>query len=422
MAKNSYIKTSSNDNLYLEGNFKDKNDLFLLVLNIYFILSYISIFISDIRYAKYALPIVVSFLVLQNKKNRIVYELEMAKLYLKYFLYFYVILYLVYFFFQGVFGNNLSFRSIANALFVILPILTVYLLAPLIKVHRIDYYFKYITFLTIGGYVLEKRESLLNSILEWRQIFSAIEDSSVSSESNLYPFLLSLLLLYSFYYKIGWKYSLLILIFVILGFKRIVLLSILVAYCLYKLPFLYRIILSNIKFFSSLFSLIAVVIILFYYNIADGQYDDYLFNNFGIYTNAFMQGRQNLYALVIKELEKDNLIFGSGVGSVDNILIQYGNEINNVTNLHSELLRWFLELGIIGYTIWLFMFFKSVEYSRYIFIMFIFLFILLITDNVMIYFDYMMYYYILSVFSILKEKKYSSHEYFSRLQTEQKKY
>lgn len=392
-----------------------KNDSFLWIINIYFILSYISIFVSELRYAKYGLPLLVMYFLVQNKKYQFNYGIGLAKKYVKYFLMLYIYIFITYLLFQGIIANNISFRSLANCLFVLLPIFTVYLLVPLINEYRIDYYFKYICFLTIGGYVLEQRESLVEAIVNWKQILLAIEDSAVSSESNLYPFLLSLLLLYSIYFKIGWKYSVLIFIFVVLGFKRIALASLIVSLVFYKMPFLYFKIRKSIVFYSAFFSLFAIAIILLYYNIAEGDFDDYLLDNFNIYTNAFMQGRQNLYALVIKEIGEDKMFFGAGIGSVDDILIAYRNEISNITNLHSELLRWFLELGLVGYGLWLFMFFKSVVYSRFIFIMFVFMFILLLTDNVMIYFDYMMYYYILSVFSILKDRKFNNYESFSRL-------
>ncbi|GAB3784002.1 hypothetical protein GCM10028818_42850 [Spirosoma horti] len=171
--------------------------------------------------------------------------------------------------------------------------------------------------------------------------------------------------------------------------------------CLRIVPYLYSKAIRFPNASSFAFSCFALAIITLYYYIANGYFDDYLYSKFGLYTNALLQGRQVFYEIAIKN--NNNMFIGSGIGSIDNLLVKHSEDVGNSANLHSELLRWFLETGIFSYFIWMYVFFKNSLKTHFSLLLFFFLFILLLTDNVFIYFDCMFYVYILGIFSIFSE-------------------
>ncbi|WP_461070994.1 hypothetical protein [Spirosoma horti] len=379
---------------------KNSFDIVLLLLSIYFIMSYLSLFYVELRYLKYALPAVSGAFFLYRTGNAMDIYNDISNKYISFFLKFYCIIFLVFFLIQ-ISQYTLSFRFFANCFFVLLPALFVYFIIPFIRLEKINYYFKFICLFTVLGYIIEKHDSILMTVLNWKQLLLGLEDSSVASESNIYPFLLAFIFLYSFYYKFSWIQTLIILFFVLLSFKRIVILGIIMFMCLRIVPYLYSKAIRFPNASSFAFSCFALAIITLYYYIANGYFDDYLYSKFGLYTNALLQGRQVFYEIAIKN--NNNMFIGSGIGSIDNLLVKHSEDVGNSANLHSELLRWFLETGIFSYFIWMYVFFKNSLKTHFSLLLFFFLFILLLTDNVFIYFDCMFYVYILGIFSIFSE-------------------
>ena len=396
------------------GNATGKFDVLTFLINVYFLMSYLSLFSPDLRYMKYSLPVIGWFFYMNRTAGTESPSIVIARKYLTEFLKLYCAIFLFYFFVQLLTGT-ITTRYFANCLFVLLPLLFMYVLLPFIKIEKIRFYFLYISFGTILGYVLEKQSSIFETLLNWQQLLAGIEDSTVSSESNLYPFLLAFTLVFACFYKLQWKYIFVLLVFMLLGFKRIVIFGVISFLALNMFPRLYDHIILRPRRFSYIFAFIVSVIIMTYYYVANGVFDDFLFNTFGLYTNAFLQGRQELYRLVIDKLNDSNFILGSGIGSVDDVLLTYRVQISNITNLHSELLRWFLEVGGILYFIWMYKFFLNSLSTRFNMLLFLFLFIILLTDNVFIYFDCMFYIYLLSVFSIIIDNHKNNELLISRL-------
>ena len=390
-------------------------DIIIILINLYFLMSYFALFNADLRYLKYSLPLIAGALFLYKEYSRESLTALIVRQYITKFIKFYAFLFLCFFIIQ-ISTFTISFRFFANFLFVLLPALFVYFIVPFIKAEKVDYYFKYISILTIVGYIIEKHESIVLTLMNWKQLLIGLEDSSVASESNLYPFLLAFLFLFSFYYKFAWWQTLVILFFVLLSFKRIVILGVILFVIIRAVPKLYSKSVKHSNISSLLFSCFALAVIVLYYYIANGYFDEYLYSKFGLYTNALLQGRQVFYELAIAH--NKNIFIGSGVGSIDNLLIKHKADVGDSTNLHSELLRWFLETGVFSYFIWMYTFFRNSLNTRFSFLLFLFLFILLLTDNVFIYFDCMFYVYILTIFSILKEGriKLVKHETISRLE------
>lgn len=382
-------------------------------------MSYLSLVEDSLRYLKYSLTFIAALFFYVKEFKTISVQQAISRKYIYFFLKFYGILFSAYLLIE-LFTDKLTFRFFADCLFVILPAGFIYYLIPFIRYERINYYFKLICFFTILGYIIEKNDAIISSISDWHQLISGIADSSVKSESNLYPFLLAFLFIYAFYYKLGFKWILSLFLFSLLGFKRIVILGLLLTIILSFFPVgIYNKIRKNATLSSCVFSVIALLIIVIYYYIAGGYFDSYLYNKFDISTNELLQGRQELYSLVIDKIGDNKLFTGAGIGVIDEILIKNAKTIDNITNLHSELLRWFLEIGVVGYLAWIYVIFRNALYTRYMFLSFIFLFIMLLTDNVFIYFDCMFYFYLLSVFSLMRESQKSQNEFISRLATKQ---
>lgn len=375
---------------------------FEYIIIFYFLLSYLSIFFDFFRLGKYLLPFVVLFLRPNLTFNYSSSAYLFSFSYIKKFLKLYFVIFTFFFLLQLI-EYNLNERFFNNLLFVLLPLFFVFTLIRFIDPLRIKSYFFLISLLTILGYFIQKGQEILNVFLNLDSFFLAFINSNLESESGIYSFLLCLLFCYSIVFnKNKYFFNLIIFVLFILSFKRVAIFSVLIFFFFNYFDSISSFILKN-KFKSSLFySLIFLGVIIFYFYITSGVFDDFFIENFGISINAFLMGRQFLYDYVISQLPI-NQVFGTGIGSVDSLLLSNSVEVQNITNLHSELLRLFIELGFLFYFIWLFFFSNIFFINKFsISVLFMLSFIFL-SDNVFIYFDTMFLVYLLIVFSIFNQ-------------------
>jgi hypothetical protein len=154
---------------------------------------------------------------------------------------------------------------------------------------------------------------------------------------------------------------------------------------------------------SIIFASLSLFIISIYFYVVNGQFDDVIYQYSGLSTDALLKGRQKLYTLALKDFSGVRLLIGNGIGHVDNLLLNNKLLVHNVRNLHSELLRWFIETGFIVYFLWIYISFKNSLTGNFSLVSYIFIFIMLLTDNVFVHFDTMFYFYLLTLFSFIAE-------------------
>jgi hypothetical protein len=135
-------------------------------------------------------------------------------------------------------------------------------------------------------------------------------------------------------------------------------------------------------FINFLFIQVAIVIV-------DGVYDQYVYEKTGFSLDRLLMGRKTFYSLALDNLG-DFSWFGGGIGKIDDIIKDfYGIPIN----LHSEVLRNYLEFGVILFVLWIVIIFYQATFSIKSTIFLCYLNILLLTDNVFIYFEIMFSFY-----------------------------
>jgi hypothetical protein len=220
----------------------------------------------------------------------------------------------------------------------------------------------------------------------------SLADSKAAFESTL-AFPIGLLLIYSLYTK---KYSLfwLNLIFVVLAFKRIVLLGVLIAILAYFIPKKIK----NIFLNPYLITVFIVIALSIQVEVASGAYDKLVNQELGMSVNHLLMGRQALWnnILVYSDFEYSSFLFwGIGHSGVTSALkdIYHGRDIL----LHSEFLKILLENGYL--ILIAFSFLLTNVKGEIHKILSLFLVLLLSSDNVLIYHHVMITYLMLMAFS-----------------------
>jgi hypothetical protein len=383
-------------------NSKKGIDIVVAVIILHSIMSYSALFMNDLRYLKYTLPLLV--LLLRNRRSEYREQpwTRKTKEYILNYFKFYIPTFFLFFLVQG-FKGEVSFRFWANISFVLLPLILIWLLAPLVRPNRVKYYIFLLCYSTVLGFIIEQRNTIIPTITGISKILTGISDSELDTESNIYSYLLALLLLFSVYFKYPNHLKLLLLFCVILSFKRIIFLSLFIVAIISKMSFLTNYVTKNKKLSATIFAILSSIIIFNYFFLVQGYFDEFIFNNIGLSTDALLKGRQKLYTLALSDFDENSILWGNGIGYIDDLLRNNLLLVNNVKNLHSELLRWFIETGSIVYFLWIFFLFKNSAVGKYAIISFIFIFIMLLTDNVFIYFDTMFYFYLLTILSFVIE-------------------
>ncbi len=196
-------------------------------------------------------------------------------------------------------------------------------------------------------------------------------------ENNHHPFLFLLFFIYSLERKY-WFLVFLNAAFIILSFKRVVFIGSLM---------------SLVVLFTDLrktkrILLIPFILLLFSFSLSWPNISDFVEENTGLYMSHLTQGRSVFYNDVISNyLDWNTLIFGAGLTNVTSFSV-----LRNEYLLHNDLLKVFLELGLIGFLIIQIGFYRLLRVSYYIPLMLLFS-----TDNVLVYLHFL---YFLTVFNL----------------------
>lgn len=166
----------------------------------------------------------------------------------------------------------------------------------------------------------------------------------------------------------------------VLAFKRIVLLALLLVLIAYLIP-------KRLKTFllhPALLTIYIMAMLVMFLEIASGTFDDVISTYLGISANQLLMGRQDLWSLAMKLTDfsyADFALFGVGYGGVTSALqAAYGGR---EVLLHSDLLLMLFENGIIAMVVFVYLLLaQKSSGERYLAI---YLCLIFLTDNILIY-------------------------------------
>lgn len=327
---------------------------------------------SPLRYIKYLIfPCIVVFLLLNRKAT-------LKKLLFHNFL-LYSFLVAVNFITSIVTGH-LTFRFFEEVLLLLLPIITALAIVgfrniAISKALNVFFVFYIVSFCIVQFKYLINLPKLLASFVE------ALRYSIFPTESWL-AFPLGIFTLYYILEK-DYKRFFIALFFFLLAFKRIAIASFILSYACYAFFFLFL----NVKFVKrkviSFFITLNVGLIAVLYFFINGFFTRLIEKETGISVNWFSQGRFQIYNDVINHFS-DKIWFGSSLGFTH---LYLDRKYPDIAYLHSDILKILLELGILSFIIWFVYFLYINVNNAKSAIVFLFINILLLTDNVFIYFD-----------------------------------
>ncbi|MBC7569856.1 MAG: O-antigen ligase family protein [Spirosoma sp.] len=246
----------------------------------------------------------------------------------------------------------------------------------------------------VGIFMIDKGSALLSVLLNPGEIVAGLLTSSIQTESSL-SFYFSLLSLYFIFEKDKPK-AVIAILFMILSFKRVAfvgfLAAILVQFVFTSLKINYNRRLYSISLTVFNFAYLWILLLLI-----NGQFDEAISSTLGVSSNFLFMGRVDLYNTVLAKTGYINW-FGMGVGSISTILnrlVESGNSEGTLVNLHSDILKYYLEFGIFLFPIFLYKFIHYLARNSAAFCMIVMLNIILLTDNVSIYFGFMVLFYLI---------------------------
>jgi hypothetical protein len=354
--------------------------MYYIILILLFLQILASGFGSELRYIKYILSFLLMLLIFLPNKTRI------SKILINNML-FYIFLFLTYLIFV-VFGitdyKYFSSRFFAEFFFIISPFFF------LIGIESFGFpkskFIHHFAIINILGFVIICSKGFIE-LSSLSSIFNAFISSSLPTESGM-AFPLGLFTLY-FYLNRQKTMFIILLVFFLLAFKRVAILALIISFIShFIIPKLknnesqrFKITLTA---FLALANLAFIKIVLLF---SDGYFDDLIKDYTGLSSNAFSMGRMTLFSEIFEILNRIPF-FGSGIGST--FVILKGESL-----LHSDTLKLFIELGPLFFVIWVVAFYiMNLKKNQAIPIL-LFTNILFLTDNVIIYFDTMIVFYLI---------------------------
>lgn len=379
-----------------------KINLFKLFLCLFLLFILASTLFYPLRYLKYTLPLFAApFFVF--KGNTI--KLNEYKYYL-YLLIFYVFV-IIILFLQGVIFNNLPDRFIPNSVFILSPLLFFVFIKPFYNPIQNPSYIKLILYACILMFLISEGPDLVVVVRD-ANYFGALLSSEFPTESNL-AYVFGFLFLYFVLEKYPFRYKLIAVIFLLLCFKRVVLGATFVGIFVFFFASFLNLNVSKRRVWLVIIALfINLLFIQITILVVEGVYDQVVYENTGFSLDRLLMGRKTFYTLAFESIGYFSW-FGAGLGRIDDVINNYyGIPIN----LHSEVLRNYLELGVIFFVIWIVLLFYQSIFSVKSIVFLCYLNILLLTDNVFIYFEIMFYFYLFMQFFLseglakIKSKNY----------------
>lgn len=382
------------------ANTNFKIDVFSFYLYVYFFLTYSKFVYNDFKYLKYVYPLLFVFVYFSSKKViKLNFNYLNSFYYVKNILIIYFSIYVTSLLIQLFTSNSITIRYFSNVYFVLSPLISVLFLCGYFDYTKISKYFKIIFFGSVIGFFLEQGSSILSSVYSF-DFVSFLLFSQSDSESNIYPFVFSFLFFYSYLTRQPKFYLFTCLVLIFFGSKRIVFAGLVFVFFVILLSWKNINFLKYRKLIPFLLTFLSLIIILLFFQFSSGTYDYLIEYYTGLSSNQFSMGRQSLYSYVIDRFESIDIITGTGIGTVDNQVSEFSKfrELGLINNLHSELLRNFLELGLLLFCVWIYFISKFSIRGWEHFYFLLFFFFSLISDNILIYFECTFIMYLLLVF------------------------
>lgn len=280
----------------------------------------------------------------------------------------------------SVYNERVSYNSIKQILFYILPIIVAILMYTILskktfsKIIDVQFWALCITFLLIN---------YLNT------------SSLFFGESHL-AFIFGIYTLF-FLYKKNYKLFILALVFTILANKRIALFALIIC----SLIIIFMKVLKNsnkVRLMSGINIVTVLTMYMYVYMCSNGMISQLLQSN-GIVS----QGRIDVWNMFVQDYEFSPLYKGQGIGYVTDKLDNLN--ISSFSLIHNDVLSAYIELGFLGFGIWVISHLfivayikkKSANYNNAFFInlLYIYTFIIYFTDNASIYLNYLLPFYMI---------------------------
>lgn len=149
---------------------------------------------------------------------------------------------------------------------------------------------------------------------------------------------------------------------------------------------------------------INLLVITVIYQFINGAFDHAISAYLHVSANQLTAGRQVIYRELTYYL--DSSVFGVGLGKTTEIMRSL--EFFKLENLHSDVLKLYTEIGIIGFLPFIWIFFYINSSSMATLILAVFMNILWLTDNVFLYFQVMTVFYLLQSFLVMQQQSADS--------------
>tara|TARA_Y100001970_G_C14246701_1_gene868826 strand:+ start:3284 stop:4492 length:1209 start_codon:yes stop_codon:yes gene_type:complete len=347
-----------------------------------------------LSYLIYSIPLITTVLVgsYLTLKNRLGYKVRFKNEFYNFFK-----IFLIFSFASNLFTliiGSLSNRTFFEFYFIFSPFFTVYLISFL----ELDRKFiqKQIAFIGFGClfiYLIKLGPDIFSMFNAFNQIFSnSLTNSQIEgSYESVFSFTFSFLALFYFMRK---KIFLFILfaLFSILTFKRISLMGLLISIVVFLIAKTFKVNVINNKrkisllglFGNSFYIFLAILII-------TGYFDNAIKSIFGRSLNFILMGRVELFNHAF-ELSSNSIwdnfhILGLGLGRLSESL--QGSYFTHLTNIHSDVIKIFIENGVLLFIYLFYSIYKFSAHKLELLIIIIFFNVLLISDNILIYFNTM---------------------------------
>lgn len=219
---------------------------------------------------------------------------------------------------------------------------------------------------------------------------------------SMFSFAFGVFFLY-YAYKKRWKMCTVAAFFLWLTDKRITMLAAVVALIL---MFIIRLFRNDKRITYFIWILLGTFVYEYLYLIGSGKFA-YYSKGIGINTN----GRTEMYTRIIEWCEEPFLLCGKGIGIVEKLL--NGWNVSRFSNLHNDLLKFYIELGAIGLSVFLLSYLVMLflverwfgeKKAGMVLCLSIYTILLYATDNVSIYILYLIPFYSI-LFAVLSDAK-----------------
>ncbi len=370
--------------------------IFIILLFVVFMML---VFIDhSLRYAKYSLPFITVFLIVifyGDRFRNLMINRDLVKYYgILILLYSFLILQSII---VCVSYDSLNIRLFSEGFFILSPLILCLMLAFFIKGKVFD---KCVLILFWGAVVhyliMMVMRSTFAGVSTPSDLFMALLLPSDIETGMAYNF--GLLTIY-FVMTRKVKYSIAGFLLTVFSFKRIGVLGLLIALIsIFVLRSSYK---EKKNHNILLFVLVAMnfLAVLLFRQFANGAFDELIATQFDMTSNELTLGRQALFSSIFDNM--DPSFFGVGLG---NIYQEITSSFEGLDELHSDILKSFFEFGVVGFFIWIFVFYRVNIKNLGMLALTIFMNVLFLTDNVFIYFYVTFVYYFL-VIGLMQRKE-----------------